>query len=57
MTDDFNVLQSAFPQTVDVIDANQKYYKQILDSLELFDNDKIVDIAKGADCNSDKKKV
>ena len=57
MTEWYKTLQSEFPQTIDVINANQKYYKQILDGLVLLNNDKLADIANDAECNSNKNQI
>lgn len=55
MTDSYKKLQSEFPQTISVIDSNQKYYKRVLDTLTFIDNDKLSGIAEKWCSISDKK--
>lgn len=48
--DGYEVLQTKFPQTIDVMKSNQLFYKKILDKLVLIDNDKLVDRAEKTKC-------
>ena len=41
-----------FPDTVDVIDSNQQYYKSVLKTLRLLDNSKLAKIAEESGCPS-----
>jgi hypothetical protein len=45
-------LKNEFPQTVDVLKSNQKYYKKVLDTLKIIDNAKLVGSAKASKCPS-----
>ena len=42
-----------FPDTVDVVDSNQQYYKSVLKKLRLLDNSKLADIAEESKCPVD----
>ena len=41
---------TAFPNTVDVIDSNQQYYKAVLDSLRVLDNSVLAKKVEEAGC-------
>lgn len=42
ITDGYKAIQSRFPQTVDVIVSNQKFYKKILEKLRLINNEEFI---------------
>lgn len=52
----FNIIDEKkikdFPDTVDVIDSNQQYYKSVLKTLRLLDNSKLAKIAEESGCPS-----
>lgn len=54
MTEAYRNLQTQFPQTVDVINSNQKYYKSVLDKLKIINNSELVNIAKKSGCSKEK---
>lgn len=50
ITDEYKTIQARFPQTVDVIVSNQKFYKKVLEKLKLIDNDKLVERLENLNC-------
>ena len=52
MKDEKKVIKD-FPDTVDVIDSNQQYYKSVLKSLKLLDNSKLAKMAENLKCPVD----
>jgi hypothetical protein len=50
MTDE--KIMKDFPDTVDVIDSNQQYYKSVLKTLRLLDNSKLAKMAEESGCPS-----
>lgn len=49
--DKYNVLKSRFPQTVDVLEKNQDYFKRnLLDKLKILDNSKFAELAEDSGC-------
>ena len=51
--DKYDVLKALFPQTVDVLESNQRYYKNVLDSIKLMDNSKFAELAEASKCPAD----
>lgn len=50
ITDKYQVLKALFPQTVDVLESNQKYYKNVLDTVKIMDNNKFAELAEDSGC-------
>lgn len=52
-------LKNKFPQTVNVLKSNQKYYKTVLDSVKIINNSELVSLAENSNCSasSDKEKI
>lgn len=48
--DKYQVLKALFPQTVDVLESNQKYYKNVLDTVKIMDNSKLVELVENSGC-------
>ena len=48
--DKYQVLKALFPQTVDVLESNMKYYKNVLDDLIIMDNTKFAELAENSGC-------
>ena len=48
--DKYEVLKALFPQTLDVLESNQKYYRNVLDSVNIIDNSKFAELAENSDC-------
>lgn len=48
--DKYDVLKALFPQSVEVLESNQKYYKNVLDSVKLMDNSKFAKLAEDSGC-------
>jgi hypothetical protein len=46
----YQELKSLFPQTVDVLESNQKYYKNVLDTIKIMDNTKFAELAESSGC-------
>jgi len=49
-TEEYETLQKSFPQTIGVLKSNQNYYKKVLESLKIINNDKLSNIAKDSWC-------
>ena len=47
---EYAALKKEFPQTLDVLKSNQKYYKKVLDSVKIIDNSKLADQAVESKC-------
>ena len=43
-------LKQKYPKTISVLESNQRYYKNVLDSLKIIDNTKLADMAKSSWC-------
>lgn len=50
IVDKYQVLKALFPQTIDVLESNQKYYKNVLDSIKIMDNTKFAELAEDSGC-------
>lgn len=50
LTDDYKELKNEFPQTIDVLESNQKYYKKVLDSVKIIDNSTLANRAATSKC-------
>ena len=48
--DKYQVLKALFPQTVDVLESNMKYYKNVLDDLIIMENTKFAELAENSGC-------
>ena len=48
--DKYEVLKSLFPQTVDVLESNQNYYKNVLENMNILDNSKLAELARDSEC-------
>ena len=49
--DKYEVLKALFPQTVDVLENNQDYFKKnLLDTLKVIDNSKLAELAEDSNC-------
>ena len=46
----YKELKNEFPQTVDVLESNQKYYKKVLDTVKIIDNTAMADKALVSKC-------
>lgn len=44
MTDGYKKIKDQYPQTVEVVNSNQKYYKKVLDTLWILNDRELVDI-------------
>lgn len=44
ITDEYKKIKDQYPQTISVINSNQKYYKKVLDKLKILDNNKLAKI-------------
>jgi len=42
--------ENEYPKTATILASNQKYYKDVLDSLKIIDNSNLADIAKESEC-------
>ena len=49
-TEEYEKLEKFFPQTIDVLKSNQSYYKKVLNSVKILNNDKLSDLAKSSWC-------
>ncbi len=43
ITDEYTNVQPLYPQTIEVIDSNQEYYKKVLSTIKLLNNEKLVE--------------
>ncbi len=50
MTEEYKILKEQFPQTIDVLESNQKYYKKVLDTVKIIDNSSLADRALSSNC-------
>ena len=50
---DYRRLKATFPQTISVLESNQKYYKKVLDTMKIIDNSLLADKALDSDCPVD----
>jgi hypothetical protein len=50
ITDKYKVLKALFPQTIDVLESNQKYYKNVLGEVKIMDNNKFAELAENSGC-------
>ncbi len=46
----YQELKKLFPQTVEVLESNQEYYKNVLDTVKVMDNSKFAELAEGSGC-------
>ena len=46
----YKELKNEFPQTIDVLESNQKYYKKVLDTVKIIDNTAMADRALVSKC-------
>lgn len=44
IVDDYEKIKKQYPQTVNVLDSNQKYYKSVLEKLKILNNTELADI-------------
>ena len=47
---DYRRIKDTFPQTVFLLESNQKYYKKVLESLKIIDNSMLADLADSVKC-------
>ena len=47
----YDKLKSRFPQTIEIINSDHLFYKQVLDKLKLIDNSKLVEIMTENECS------
>ena len=51
LTEEYEKLVKLFPQTIDVVKSNQWYYKKVLNSLKIINNDKLSDLSNDSWCS------
>ena len=44
ITDDYKKLKDLYPKTVDVVNSNQTYYKKVLDTVKILNNEELANI-------------
>ena len=50
ITDAYTNVQPLYPQTIEVIDSNQEYYKRVLGTIKLLNNEELVDRVEKSWC-------
>jgi len=50
---DYRRLKATFPQTISILESNQKYYKRVLDTVKILDNTALADNALASGCPID----
>ena len=50
-------MKKDFRQVVDVVKSNQEYYKNVLKTIKIIDNSKMVELAEKSKCPLDKDMV
>jgi hypothetical protein len=48
--DKYEVLKKLFPQAVDVLESNQKVYKNVLDTVKIMNNSEFAKLAEDSGC-------
>jgi hypothetical protein len=43
-------LKKTYPKTISILESNQRYYKNVLDSLKIIDNSKLANLAMSSKC-------
>ena len=48
--DKYEDLKKTYPKTISILESNQRYYKNVLDSLKIIDNSKLANLAMSSKC-------
>jgi len=48
--DEYKKLKSEYPKTIAILESNQRYYKNVLDTVKIIDNSMLADLADSVKC-------